>query len=605
MSEPRPALDPAALLGAMRAFRDRMREHEDEINGLNVFPVPDGDTGTNVLLTVEAALAAVAAPADLRAGPAAARPTTPAPAQPTTPAAAQPLDRTRLCDQLGRGMILGARGSSGVILSQAVAAALAVVAASAEPPAETLAEALERARAAAYSAVAAPVEGTILTVLTAAAAAADEAVDLPLPDLVELVALEARSAVARTPVLLPVLARAGVVDSGGRALSLGLDAFAEMVGGRRLPPQALLGPALLGPALLTSTGADEQAQPSGEAPGGSGRFEVVATLRTDDAGATRLRERWRVVGDAVVVAGVADTWRAHVHTDDPDAAVAVGREVTGADGLNDVHVTDLYAQVEARAAQTSGHHPGPARTGPAGTGAATTATEAAGVALVAVVEGAGLDAAFADLGAVVVDPGMPAPSVQDLVGAIERCPATDVLLLPNDSNVQPAAAQARALSTKRVHVIPTRNQLAGLAATVVFDAGATPAANVRVMTAAIERTRGGRVASVVRDSVVAIGPVRRGQWLALADRVAVAAGETAVETALGLAEHLLTPRTEVFTIVWGTAATAEQAQELAQRLRSRPSPAGTEPIVELFYGGHRDAFLLSAEDDPHEEESRS
>lgn len=576
-----PSLDPAALLGAMIAFRDRMLAREDEVNGLNVFPVPDGDTGTNVLLTLEAALAAVD-PALAIHDPDGNRPTLRGPVATVT---GQEAGLADLCQTLTRGIILGARGSSGVILSQAVAAVLRTITTTTGPPGQVLAAALERARAAAYAAVAQPVEGTILTVLSASAAAASAAADLPLPDLTELVAVEARAAVARTPTLLPALARAGVVDSGGRALSYGFDALAEVAGGRPVPLPPPAGHAVLTPADAADV---SPAPPAEQPPEGGGRYEVVASLRTDESGAGLLRDRWRSMGDAVVVSGADGIWRGHVHSDDPEQVLAAARELLGDTAVEGVTRTDLHAQIAAREPTPPPvHADGSPRPRPA----------SAGLRVVAVVEGAGLVRAYTELGAEVVDADAASPSVRDLLDAIEGSPAGEVVVLPNHSTVVPAAAQAGQLASKPVHILPARHPLAGLAALIAFDPAADRAANLTAMRAALQRTRAGRVAPVVREAVGAVGPVRPGQWLAISGREAVGVGSTPVEAALALADHLLTPRTEVVTVAWGPAVTEEQVAQLRAEL-SRRSPGA---VVDALDAGHHDAFLISAEEMPDEE----
>ena len=567
-------LDPDHLLGTMVAFRDRMRDREDEVNGLNVFPVPDGDTGTNLLLTLEAALAAVDPALAIR------DPDGTAPAPHWLSAApvglgTRPLELPALCEALTRGIILGARGSSGVILSQAVAAGLAVIATSSEPTSKTLAAALERASVAAYDAVAQPVEGTILTALSAAAAAAAGAADLPESDLTELIALEARAAVARTPALLPVLARAGVVDSGARGLSYGFDALAQVVGGRTLPPSSPFGH-----AVLTPDDADDTALTAVGSPQSGGRYEVVASLDTTADGAEQVRSRWRGLGEAVVVSGVGQTWRGHVHTDDPGEVLAAAREIVG-DHVGDVTITDLHAQIADRSRE-----PRPSLTHDDG----VPHPETEGFEVVAVVEGPGMARAYTELGARVVD-GHAEPSLQELLDAIDAADAPDVVVLPNESNVV-AAEQAARLAHKRVHVLPSRHALAGLASLVALDPAASAARNLAAMQATLHRTRAGRVAPVVRESVVTVGPVHPGQWIAIADRQAVAVADTPVEAALALANHLRTPATEVLTVAWGTGANSNWAAALRNRL----SADNREDVIDVFDGGHHDAFWISAED---------
>ncbi len=555
--EPGPA--PTALLDVLTAYRDLLREHEDEINALNVFPVPDGDTGTNVLLTVEATLGAVE------------------PLQPGQTGS----DLATLRDRLNRGALLGARGSSGVIQSQAFVAALDSLARAGRVDSSSVAAALADARDAAYTAVAHPVEGTILSVLSAAAAAARTATGLPLADLTELLALEARDAVTRTPLLLPELAAAGVVDSGGRALSLGFDALAEVFGGRSLPPAELF----RAPSSAAADRTPGAARPSPTADG-SGRYEVVVTLHTDQHRAGRVRTRWQEIGDTVVVSGVGNLWRGHVHTDSPDTALAAARAEAGEHQVDDVLLTDLQAQIADRA--------GAAAQEPQRASTEADGRSARALGLVAVAQGPGLARAFRELGAQVVEADAAAPSVQDLVDAVEQCAADDVLLLPNDPDVLPAAQRAQELATARVHVVSTADPLAGLAAAVVHEPSSQPADAVRTMTEAAARVRSGRVARVVREAVLTVGPVHPGQWLALTGKRVVAVGDDPLQVAVRLAEHLASPRTEVFTIAHGLAATAGAAEDLHRRLRSEHP----EAVVEMLDGGSRDAFLLSAEDGP-------
>lgn len=577
-------IDADLLLETIVAFRDRMRDHEEEVNALNVFPIPDGDTGTNLLLTLDAVLAAADHPGCTKEGDGI--PLTPhRPSSAREATKARPVDLSKLCEELSRGMILGARGSSGVILSQAVAAALDVIVSSTEQLGGTLVAALQQAATAAYQAVAQPVEGTMLTVLSAVAAAARSAADLPVSDLTELMALEARAAVARTPLLLPVLAQAGVVDSGGRGLSYGFDALAEVVGGRSLPPPPPVGqrprPSLSD--VSHATGAPDVAGTTDAALQAGGQYEVVASLDTTPEGAERLRAQWQRLGDTVVVSGTAHTWRGHVHTDDPDRALSAARQIMGA-GVGDVNITDLHAQLIELASRES---PSVTQT------LESPGSLTGGLEVVAVVAGDGIARAYTELGARVVD-GTVEPSLQELLTAIDAAETADVAVLPNETNVIPSVAQAAKLTRKRVHILPSQQALAGLAALVALDTDASVAANLATMKAILHRTRAGRVARVVRDSVVATGPVHPGQWIAIADRRVVAVGATSVEAALLLTDHLHTPTTELLTVAWGVGATEQETAAL----RAEMSADHPEDVIDVFNGGHRDAFWISAEDAP-------
>jgi dihydroxyacetone kinase-like predicted kinase len=247
-----------------------------------------------------------------------------------------------------------------------------------------------------------------------------------------------------------------------------------------------------------------------------------------------------------------------------------------------VTITDLQAQLAERAPR-----PRPSLTQ---TNSAPH-TGAERFEVVAVVEGPGMARAYTELGARVVD-GQAEPSLQELLDAIDAADAPDVVVLPNESNVVAAAEQAARLAHKRVHVLPSRHALAGLASLVALDPAASAARNLAAMQATLHRTRAGRVAPVVRESVVTVGPVHPGQWIAIADRQAVAVADTPVEAALALADHLRTPATEVLTVAWGTGAT----EEWAAALRNRLSADDPEDVIDVFDGGHHDAFWISAED---------
>ncbi|MGD9797327.1 MAG: DAK2 domain-containing protein, partial [Acidimicrobiia bacterium] len=301
----------ADLRAVVTTFRDLLRGHQDAINRLNVYPVPDGDTGTNMALT----MASVVAELD-----------------------SAPPDMAATCRAIGHGALMGGRGNSGVILSQILRALTARWAEDERVDGAAVAEALEAAAASAYEAVSRPVEGTILTVVRAAADGAMAAVDRggDLAAVLETARVAAGEALARTPEQLPVLAAAGVVDAGGAGLLLLLDAALHAVDGRALPEPATTG----GADLAALAGLGGAAGHDGEA---DLRYEVMYLLEADDAAIPVFKDVWAGIGDSIVVVGGDGLWNCHIHTDDIGAAVEAALD---AGRPRSIRVTDLREQVE-------------------------------------------------------------------------------------------------------------------------------------------------------------------------------------------------------------------------------------------------------------------
>ena len=300
-------LGPADLRRVVEAFRDALRSHQEELNRLNVYPVPDGDTGTNMALTLESVCA------ELRTAE----------------------SMSEVCTAIARGSLMGARGNSGVITSQILRGLSEVCGPlDAVGPAE-LTTAMRRAADAAYEAVMRPVEGTILTVVRETAegmeAARSDGVDALLP-LLEAAAAAARAAVLRTPELLPALAEAHVVDSGGTGFSLLVAAFLHVVDGRDLPAPAVVSTPL---AVERHLAGDDVA---------SLRYEVMFLLDADDATIPAFRETWSTIGDSIVVVGGDGLFNCHIHTNDIGAAIEAGIE---SGRPYKIRVTALFEEVAA------------------------------------------------------------------------------------------------------------------------------------------------------------------------------------------------------------------------------------------------------------------
>lgn len=550
-------LDLAAARRWALAARAALAEARDQIDALNVFPVPDGDTGSNMFLTVDGALDVLRG--RYQAGQA-----------PTT-----------LHDGLAliaRGMLLSARGNSGVILSQ-LSRGLSEAVAAAGPVEQVdprvLADGFERADSLAWAAVSEPVEGTILSVSRAAARAAGKAAAAPGATVLTVAeaALEAaQEALAETPRQLPVLARAGVVDAGGAGFVVLLRALVAVLGDSI--PDAAEQRRWLEGAAPADPSAGPRLQPPEDDGVGDGAYEVMYLLTGSDPGrAEHLRAHLTRLGSSVLVVGGPDQWRVHVHLDEPESAVEAGAL---AGHLEQVSVTALPGAAD---------HPGRPRVTPG---------REHGV--LACVPGEGLAATFSSAGAEVVRsaPGARA-STGLLLSAVLSVAAREVLLLPNDPDTvlaAEAAAREAVREEVRVHVIPSHSVVQGMAALAVYDPGAGAEANVTAMTEAVRATRHGAVARATRDSDTPAGRCREGQPLGLvAGRVEVVA-DTVPEVARGVLERLCTPGTEIVTLVRGAEADPDELDAVVADLTARLPDL---EVVRVAGGQGTYRWLLGAE----------
>ena len=516
-------------------------EAREEIDALNVYPVPDGDTGTNLYLTVEAARGALL---DAVGGDASTTPT--------------PADVRTALSAFARGALLGARGNSGVILS-ALVGALCKRLGEAGPDdrsALVFAEGMALAAQAGYAAVGQPVEGTILSVAQAAADAAGRSAEDPshrLGHVIRAAAAAAREAVARTPDQLDVLRRAGVVDAGGRGLSVVLDAAETAVTGRR----PVGGKAPLG------THAIPVPLPSGDLTPDGPAYEVMYLLDADDAAVPTLRSALAPLGDSLVVVGGDGLWNVPVHVDDVGAALEAGIE---AGRPHRVQVTHFADQVERQVAR----RPAARRTGRA---------------VVVVAAGAGLGELFLQAGATVV-PGGPGrrPSTGQVLEAVTSAGAAEVIVLPNDRDsiaaAEAAARTARAETDLRVAVIATNAQVQGLAALAVHEPGRPFEQDILEMTAAARHARSGAVTLAARQAMTTAGPCEPGDVLGAVEGDFVVVGDDLFAVAAEVLERLLGGGGELVTLVAGA-----DGSDLAGRCAAHLSASRPTVDVVVYDGG--------------------
>ena len=505
-----------------------LKNQADRINALNVYPVPDGDTGTNMLLTLASVLE-----------------------ETSKESYEDPESASRA---LGRAALMGARGNSGVILSQMIRGACDALSNESEFTADAFAGALEAARDRAYASVREPVEGTMLTVVKDAAGATRSACDegLELVETVQVAAREAHAAVRRTTDLLDVLQDAGVVDAGGLGVAVILDGLYAAVSGQEIeaPGEAEEDAA---PLDLDALHVDEEAW------GYCTEFLIVNF--EGDAGA--FEDHIHEIGRSVLVVPDEDLVKVHLHTQDPgDALTYAG----GFGRLQGVKVDDMEDQVQSRSTIRSAE--------------ARPFRPVGNVGAVAAVRGEGSRGLFEHMGAVVIEGGQGAnPSAADFARAVEETGVSSVVLLPNNKNIVPTAEQVGKLVDARVYVVPTISIASGLAAMVGFDAEGEPEEVAGEMREILGGLRCGEVTRAVREARIGDRDVPEGTYMGLLDGELIAVEATVDAAAMRLAKEILQGGADIFTILRGADLSEAASLKLAEDIRS----LGVE--VEVMDGG--------------------
>ena len=541
-------LDVHALRAVVTTFRDTVNAHSGGLNRLNVYPVPDGDTGTNMARTLDAVVT------EMESAP-------------------ETLDAT--CDAISHGSLMGARGNSGVILSQILRGLATTIKSQAETTGARFADALGAAATGAYQAVLRPIEGTILTVVRESAEAARSAADADA-GLVEVIraAREAgRASLARTPELLPVLADAGVVDAGGAGYLLLLDSALHVVDGEPLPePDESEGPSAEALAAVahreSSDGLDVSEQ----------RYEVMYLLDLADENIDAFKRSWGEIGDSIVVVGGDGLWNCHVHTNEIGAAIEAALSLDGRP--REIRVTDLFSEVaeehEMREAAMTGGRRTRTRDG-AGLPRVTTA-------VVAVCSGDGLAELFSNLRVQGIVTGGQTlnPSTAELLETVDRVNADQVIILPNNKNIIPVAEQVDALSERNVVVVPTVSMPEALAALVVYDPESDADENAAEMVEAIASVTTGEVTRAVRASRSDVGEIAEGDWIGITRGEGIASvAPDVVGATLALLDRLLADGAELLTVITGADATTAVTAEIEGHIAA----VHPEVQVEVHRGG--------------------
>ncbi len=501
------------LFAAGTAWLER---HAAYVNSLNVFPVPDGDSGTNMLLTMQAALKE-------------------ANTSPEHSAAA-------MCKVLSHGALLGARGNSGVILSQIIRGLARAIEKKETINANDFAAALVEGARTAYKGVVKPVEGTILTVCResadAAVIAAAQSDDLRYVWAKTVEA--ARASVVRTPQLLAVLKEAGVVDAGGQGLLVILEGALKYLNGEPMEP----GAAGEGARALEKISREE----------GWG-FDIQFHVRGKDLDIDAIRDRIAAMGESALVVGDANLVKVHVHAPTPGAILDYGCSLGV---ITNVVVENMQEQyVDFMAGQT--------------TRPPITADEITGIATITVALGEGLTRVFASLGAShVVSGGQTMnPSIQDLLQAIAAVKSDQVIILPNNKNIIPAAEQAQKLAQKHVAVVPTTTIPQGIAALLAFNFQSDLETNIQAMKRAAEHIHTIEITTATRSVKLDGIEVKQGHVIGLIDDALAGAGEDRTDVTLRLLEQVRAGESEIVTVYYGDTVTAPEADALGETIRAR------------------------------------
>ena len=538
---PRLVTDGQGFKRLTKAALGWLQHHQTAINVLNVYPVPDGDTGTNMVLTMQSAWAEIEDTPERKVG--------------------------QVAHEMAHGALMGARGNSGVILSQIWRGFARSLDGKEVYRASDLAAACREAATTAYKGVVKPVEGTILTVARMVADAATSAAEVSedLIYVLEHMVFAAHEAVALTPSLLPVLAEAGVVDAGGQGLFVILEGMLRYMRGEPIAEDVRLVEAV----DLITTGLE---------PGEIGYgYDVQFLIVGQGLEVDTIRQRIAAMGECPLVVGDPATVKVHIHVPDPGVPISYG---AGLGSLRDVVVEDMQAQYRDFIAGRELPSP------------SSQALQDIGV--VAVAPGDGLARVFQSLGvgAIVRGGQTMNPSTRDLLEAVENLPAERVILLPNNGNVILAAEQACALSDKSVAVIPCRSIPQGIAALLAINYQADFETNVTTMMGAMEEVETGEVTTATRSATIDGLPVTDGQVIGLHNGELKVTGTTVEEVVRSLLKEMGAADREIITLYYGETIGESDARTLVSLLQQD----WPEQEIEVVAGGQPHYhYILSVE----------
>ena len=527
------------------AATDWLAKSAADIDALNVFPVPDGDTGTNMLLTMRSSIEEACRVPDGSA--------------------------SEVAQAMARGALMGARGNSGVILSQIWRGIASALNGKQTINGTDLAEALQQAARTAYQGLSNPVEGTILTVAREAASSAKRALtngNGDIKSVLEATVSTARQSVANTPALLPVLREAGVVDAGGQGLYTLLEGVLLYLRGESEAKQ------FSKPWVITSS-IPVVAHPTQTKAGPEESFGYCTEflLEGKDLDADKLRETLIDKGDSLIVVGDESTIRVHIHTMAPDNIISYAGSLGT---LQNVSVRDMDEQHEDFVLMQRGR------------------ATVADAAVVAVVAGDGLAKVFTTLGVSAVVPGGQTmnPSTKDILEAVEAAPSDKVIILPNNKNVVLTAEQVQSLTSKRVSVVPTQTVAQGVTALMAFNPEGSFEANAKAMTRAKGQVKTIEITRATHSTRLGGLGIKKGQVIGLLDGKLLAAGDKGSQVICDLLARIEMDEASIITIYYGADITEEEAKQVEAAIRKQ-YPAFE---IEIVSGGQPHySYIISVE----------
>ena len=532
-------LDSKNLANLMYCFRDALQDHKESLNSLNVYPVPDGDTGSNMVATLNSVVSEIES---LEENP----------------------ELENIIEAISHGSLMGARGNSGVIVSQILRGFVSKIKSASRKTidANLFSEALSAASSAAYEAVGNPVEGTILTVVRETAEAAEKAAseESDLLPVAEIAREAAKHSLDSTPELLPVLARAGVVDAGGSGFLLMMDSLLHVIDDRPMPE----------PEVVTVSVDSLILDVHDETSNSGTRYEVMYFLEAPDDLIPDFKKAWSEIGDSIVVVGGENIWNCHVHTNNIGAAVEAGISVGKP---YEIRVTDLFEEV----ADNQHDHD---------------VADPVGCSVIAVANGDGIGEIFRSLGATRIVKGGQSmnPSTADLLEAAEATASEHVIILPNNSNIVAVAEQVDLQTSKTVRVVGTHTVTEGFASLLGYDPEATSDKNQTGMSQASQMVESGEITTAVRESTTEIGEIKKGDFLGLQKGKVTVIAETIVEATKNLLKEMISDEHEIVTLVTGEDSNQKETDEITAWVDAEYEVievevhAGGQPLYPYYIG---------------------
>ena len=531
-------LDANNIAKLMYCFRDALQEHKESLNSLNVYPVPDGDTGSNMTATLNSVVSEIESLEDP--------------------------EFENIIEAISHGSLMGARGNSGVIISQILRGFVSEIknASKKTIDANLFSDALRAAASAAYEAVGNPVEGTILTVVRETAEAAEKSLleHSNLLMVVETAREAAKRSLDSTPDLLPVLARAGVVDAGGSGFLLMLDSLLHVIDDRPMPEPEIV------KASVDSLIFDihDDTTNSGT------RYEVMYFLDAPDDLIPGFKKAWSEIGDSIVVVGGENIWNCHVHTNNIGAAVEAGISIGKP---HDIRVTDLFEEI------AENHHE-------------QDHADPIGCSVIAVSNGDGIGDIFRSLGATrVVNGGQSMnPSTADLLEAVEAIASEHVIILPNNSNIVAVAEQVDSQTSKTIRVVETHTVTEGFASLLGYDPEGTSEKNQTDMTQFSQMVESGEITTAVRESASDVGQIKKGDFLGLRKGKVTVIAETIVEATRNLLKEMISDDHEIITLVAGRDSNKKETDEVVAWVSNEYEALevevheGGQPLYQYYIG---------------------